>query len=157
MAVWLPVLCPDCGAIIWSSTLDWSQALQRYLCQNPECLRRTFVLNTEHPGRRRETKQKIMEMALDGSKVRDPARVLQVSPATVIKELKKVDTPRIGESAVVANNATRASGSRNPVGWGRSLARHWRIRAFWKCGVMLLTKQTSAGSGMRLTARQERF
>lgn len=112
MAVWLPFLCPDCGSdnIIKHGRLATGK--QPYLCQNPECLRRTFVLNTEHPGRRRETKQNIVEMALNGSGVRDTARVLQVSPVTVIREFKKVAPPRIGESAVVANNETKTSGSR---------------------------------------------
>ncbi len=89
MAVWLSVLCPDCGSdnIIKHGRLVTGK--QRYLCQNLDCLRRTFVLNTEQPGRKREVKQKIVEMALNGSGIRDTARVLHVSPATVIRELKK--------------------------------------------------------------------
>jgi transposase-like protein len=47
------------------------------------------VLNIQQPGRQREVKQKIVDMALNGSGVRDTARVLHVSPATVIRELKK--------------------------------------------------------------------
>ena len=38
---------------------------------------RTFVLDTQQPGRKREVKQKIVDMALNGSGVRDTARVLQ--------------------------------------------------------------------------------
>jgi transposase-like protein len=64
MAVWLSVLCPDCSSdnIIKHGRL--STGKQRYLCQNPECLRCTFVLDTEQPGRKREVKQKIVEMTL---------------------------------------------------------------------------------------------
>ena len=89
MAVWLLVLCPDCCSdnIIKHGRLTTGK--QRYLCQNPDCLRRTFVLIIEQPGRKREVKQKIVEMALNGSGIRDTARVLHVSPATVIRELKK--------------------------------------------------------------------
>ncbi len=89
MAVLLPVLCPDYHS---DNIIKHGKSVtgkQRYLCQNPDCLRRTFVLNTEQPGRKREVKQKIVEMVLNGSGIRDTARVLQVSPATVIRELKK--------------------------------------------------------------------
>ena len=47
------------------------------------------VLDIQQTGRKRETKQRIVDMALNGSGIRDTARVLQVSPATVIRELKK--------------------------------------------------------------------
>lgn len=40
---------------------------------------RGSVLNTEQPGRRREVKQKIIDMALNGSGVRDTAQVLHVN------------------------------------------------------------------------------
>ena len=43
------------------------------LCQNLDCLRRSFILSIEQPGRQREIKQKIIEMALNGSGVRDTA------------------------------------------------------------------------------------
>jgi transposase-like protein len=35
-------------------------------------------------------------MALNGSEIRDTARVLEISPTTVISELKKRILPRIG-------------------------------------------------------------
>jgi transposase-like protein len=38
-------------------------------------------------------KQQIVEMTLNGSGVRDIARVLQVGPTTVLKELKKKRPP----------------------------------------------------------------
>lgn len=47
------------------------------------------VLNTEQPRRKWELKQKIVDMALNGSGVRDTTWVLHISPATVIRELKK--------------------------------------------------------------------
>jgi transposase-like protein len=89
MTVWLPVLCPDCRSDDIIKHGKSPEEKQRYLCRNPDCLRRTFVLDTQQPGRKREVKQKIVDMALNGSGVRDTARVLHVSPATVIRELKK--------------------------------------------------------------------
>lgn len=90
MAVWLSVLCPDCGSdnIIKHGRLATGK--QRYLCQNSNCLRRTFVLSTKQPERKREVKQKMVEMALNGSGIRNTVRVLYVSSATVVKELKKL-------------------------------------------------------------------
>jgi transposase-like protein len=89
MTVWLPVLCPDCRSDDIIRHGKSSEGKQRYVCLNSDCLRRTFVLDTEQPGRKREIKQKIVDMALNGSGVRDTARVLHVSPGTVIREFKK--------------------------------------------------------------------
>lgn len=43
----------------------------------------------EYKGRLPEVKEQIVEMALNGSGVRDTARVLGVSTRTVVNELKK--------------------------------------------------------------------
>jgi transposase-like protein len=40
-------------------------------------------------GQSPEVKQQIVDMAMNASGIRDTARVLHVSPTTVIKELKK--------------------------------------------------------------------
>ncbi len=53
----------------------------------------TFSLNLAYPGRNREVKQQIVEMTLNGSGVRDIARVLQISTSTVMRELKKTRAP----------------------------------------------------------------
>ena len=89
MTVCIPVLCPDCHKPNVIKHGKTRQNKQRYYCQNPDCLRRTFILNTQQPGRTRVVKQKIVDMALNGSGVRDTARVLKVSPSTVTRELKK--------------------------------------------------------------------
>ncbi len=51
--------------------------------------KKTFVRDYSDKGRLPEVKQKIIEMAVNGSGVRDTARVLGISTATVINELKK--------------------------------------------------------------------
>ena len=45
----------------------------------------------------RTVKQQIVEMTLNGSGIRDIARVLHVGPNTVMKELKKSVRPLAGE------------------------------------------------------------
>ena len=85
-----------------------AQGKQRYRCQNPDCPYRTFILNQTYPGRSRQVKQQIVEMTLNGSGVRDIARVLRVSPTTVIQELKKTQTSRTSEPETVTATEARA-------------------------------------------------
>jgi transposase-like protein len=89
MTVWLPVTCPHCHSTDIIKHGKSAEGKQRYLCQNDECPYRTFILNQTYPGRARDIKQQITEMSLNGSGIRDIARVLKVSPTTVIKEFKK--------------------------------------------------------------------
>jgi transposase-like protein len=66
-----------------------SNGKPRYRCQQTGTCGRTFMRTYAYPGRLPEGKRQIVEMTLKGSGVRDIARVLQVSPMTVIGELKK--------------------------------------------------------------------
>jgi len=66
-----------------------AQGKQRYRCKNPSCAYQTFLVEYSHHGRLPEVKQQILEMTLNGSGIRDIARVLHISPTTVIEELKK--------------------------------------------------------------------
>ena len=90
MTVFIPVICPDCQSNCVFKHGFSKDRKQRYRCENAECQRRTFILNHSHPGRTKEVKDKIVEMARDGSGVRHIARVLKISQTTVIKELKKI-------------------------------------------------------------------
>ena len=62
---------------------------QRYQCKNPKCERTIFLLQYRDKGRLPEVKRQMVEMALNGSGIRDTARVLRVSPTTVLTPLKK--------------------------------------------------------------------
>jgi transposase-like protein len=70
-----------------------SNGKARYRCQQDETCGRTFMRAYAYPGCLPEVKRQIVEMTLKGSGVRDIARVLQVGPTTVIKELKKRRPP----------------------------------------------------------------
>ena len=66
-----------------------SNGKARFRCQQRGQCGRTCLRVYAYPGRLPEVKRQIVEMTLNGSGVRDIARVLQVSPTTVIGELKK--------------------------------------------------------------------
>ena len=87
---------------------------QRYRCQNEHCARRIFLLQYQDRGRIPEIRREVVDMALNGSGVRDTARVLRISPTTVIAVLKKS-----------RRAATRPSRVETPS----SLTRHLRRRA----------------------------
>jgi insertion element IS1 protein InsB len=56
---------------------------------NLQCQRRIFLLQYHNTGWEPKVKQQMVEMALNGSGIRDTARVLGVSPTTVMTTLKK--------------------------------------------------------------------
>lgn len=101
MTVWLPVECPDCHSAEVVKHGKSTVGKQRYRCQNCDCPYRTFVLNQTYPGRTRQVKQQIVEMTLNGSGVRDIARVLHVSPTTVIQEFKKNCPSQTSQSEII--------------------------------------------------------
>lgn len=89
MTVLIAVTCPDCHSKDVVKHGKSPEGKQRYCCRNNECLRRTFLLDYSYEGYKRSVKKKIVDMSVNGSGVRDTARVLKVSTSTVIKELKK--------------------------------------------------------------------
>jgi insertion element IS1 protein InsB len=84
-----PVLCPSCGSEDIVKHGQSQAGRQRYKCRNPACSRCTFIRAYRYRGYLPEVKQQIAEMALNGSGIRDTARVLKISPTTVIENLKK--------------------------------------------------------------------
>ena len=84
-----PVLCPVCRHDNISKRGKTENGKQRYLCQNSECSVKTFILDYDYNGYLPEVKNQIIEMAINGSGIRDTARVLEISPTTVMNELKK--------------------------------------------------------------------
>lgn len=89
MPVFIPVECPYCHSTDVAKHGKSSNGKRRYRCCNEDCPHLTFSLNLDYPGRTPQVKAKIEEMAVNGSGIRDTARVLGISTSTVIKELKK--------------------------------------------------------------------
>ncbi len=109
MGVLIAVKCSHCQSTNVIRHGKSSNGKQRFRCLNAECPDQTFSLDLAYPGRKREVKQQIVEMTLNGSGVRDVSRVLRVSSATVIQELKKTPATRIGESEGIEATATGTS------------------------------------------------
>jgi transposase-like protein len=65
------------------------QGKQRYRCQNANGPSHTFIIDYSYQGRLPAIKQQIIDMALNGSGIRDIARVLKISQMTVMETLKK--------------------------------------------------------------------
>jgi insertion element IS1 protein InsB len=87
--VHIPVLCPYCHSdqVIKGGKTKAGQ--QRYKCQNADCSHDAFQLDLLYKGRAPAIKEQIVDMRLNGSGIRDTARLLKISPTTVINELKK--------------------------------------------------------------------
>lgn len=87
------VQCPHCQGSKVVKYGTASNGKERFRCQQDETCGRTFMRTYAYPGCLPEVKRQIVEMTLNGSGIRDIARVLQVGPTTVIKELKKKRPP----------------------------------------------------------------
>ena len=93
-----------------------SNGKERFRCQQTPQRGRTFLRSYAYLGCLPTVTQQIIEMTLNGSGIRDIARVLQVGPNTVIKELKKSVRP-------LAGHYTRGGGLLSGRDHSRSAAR----------------------------------
>uniref|UniRef100_B8HXD1 Insertion element protein n=1 Tax=Cyanothece sp. (strain PCC 7425 / ATCC 29141) TaxID=395961 RepID=B8HXD1_CYAP4 len=84
-----PVLYPSCGSSDVVKPRQLTEGIQRYKCRNAEWSRCTFIRQYAYRGYLVEVKQQIVEMVVNGSGTRDPARVLKISRTTVTETLKK--------------------------------------------------------------------
>jgi transposase-like protein len=88
MAV-IAVRCPSCDRDKIVKRGKTTNGTQRFLCQDEACSRRTFILGYTNRGYLPSVKRQMIELALNGSGIRDTARVLGISTETVLNELKK--------------------------------------------------------------------
>ena len=102
MTVWVTIECPHCHNTEVTKYGKSPVGKKRYHCQTSDCHYRTFVLSQTYSGRTREVKRQIVEMTLNGSGVRDIARLLHISHTTVIQEIKKTCTAQASKSKPLA-------------------------------------------------------
>lgn len=95
------IRCPYCQSEAVVKYGKASNGKARFRCQQGAQCGRTFLREYAYLGRTPEVKRQIVDMTLNGSGVRDIARVLRVSPTTVIEELKKrpAGSPRLTPSS----------------------------------------------------------
>ena len=87
--IFIAVRCPYCHSDQIVKRGKTRRGTQRYLCQNTACIPQSFLLEYRYQGRLPEVKQQIIDMSLNASGVRDTARVLHISPDTVLRELRQ--------------------------------------------------------------------
>ena len=102
------IVCPSCQSIDIVKHGVSGEGKDRYKCRNVECERCTFILNYTYQGHLPEVKEKITDMAINGSGIRDTARVLKISPSTVINELKKRVKFSIYQREETSRNRTKS-------------------------------------------------
>ena len=84
----IKVRCIHCVSEEVSKMGFTKQGKQRYVCKSSEC-GRSFILEYSNNGCVPGITEKIVDMAVNGSGIRDTARVLGVSQGTVIQAIKK--------------------------------------------------------------------
>lgn len=89
MPCYQQIHCPYCDSPKIIKSGKSSTGAQRYFCQNTECETRTFMLDYQYKACEAGMTEKIVEMAINASGVRDTARVLKINKNTVINRLKK--------------------------------------------------------------------
>lgn len=84
MAV-VEVRCPDCDSLNVVRYGKQPNGAQRFICQNPACKRRIFLLNYRAKPNNPEARQQIIDMALGGMGVDETARLLNIPPEAVLE------------------------------------------------------------------------
>lgn len=88
-----PLHCPTCNGTDVIKQGTSAAGKQRYRCQDSECEKKTFIRDYSYQAYLPQVKQKITDLTMNGSGIRDTARVLEISLNTVINTLKKSPRP----------------------------------------------------------------
>jgi len=86
---YVSVQCPHCHSTKVIKAGKQANGAQRYRCQNGQCEWRIFLLQYQDRGRAPEIQRQVVDMAINGRGIHDTARMLRISPTTVIAVLKK--------------------------------------------------------------------
>jgi transposase-like protein len=113
------VKCPHCQREAVVKYGKTSNGKERFRCQQSAKCGRTFLRSYAYPGCLPTVKRQIVDMTLNGSGIRDIARVLHVGSNTVRRELKK-------SRRSVPGQHERRGGLLSGRDHGRSVARRSR-------------------------------
>ena len=113
------VRCPHCQSEAVVKYGKTSNGKERFRCQRTSRCGRTFLRSYAYPGCLPTVKQQIVDMTLNGSGIRDIARVLHVGPNTVLRELKKSVRPLAGQHQRGGGVLSGRDHGRSPARGGR--------------------------------------
>src|SRR5215813_10903268 len=74
--VYVPVQCPYCQSTEVIKAGKQTNGAQRYRCQNGQCERRIFLLQSQDRGRAPDSRRQVVDLAINGGGIRDTARWL---------------------------------------------------------------------------------
>jgi transposase-like protein len=89
MPYYIKIQCPHCKNDEVTKAGFTAQGKQRYQCRHKDCETKTFLNNYHYKGDHPEIKEHIIDRAINGSGIRDTARVLKMSQWFVMEALKK--------------------------------------------------------------------
>ena len=101
----VPVQYPYCQSTEVIKAGKQANGAQRSQCHNEQCVRRIFLLQYHDRGRVPEIRRQLIDMAVNGSGIRDTARVLRISPTTVIAVLKQSRRAATRQPQVAASSS----------------------------------------------------
>ncbi|MDE1482074.1 IS1 family transposase [Xenorhabdus bovienii] len=129
MTVTIEVVCRYCGQTEPVRKHGTGKAgFPRYYCKDCQ---KTFQLNYRYNGHKPDTKEKIIDMAMNGSGVRDTGRVLGIGINTVIRTLKNGSPKQITTRQVVYEDVTFICELDDQGSFvGNKKQRHWLWYAF---------------------------
>ena len=83
------VHCPQCDRTDIRNFGYSEYGVPRYRCYNDECETKSFMLEYRYKAYEPGIKKQVVDMAINGSGIRDTSRVLGINKKTVINTLKK--------------------------------------------------------------------
>ena len=96
MALYQKIHCPECGNTDIMKAGFTAERKQRYRCRFTECDKSHFLLDYSYRAYLPGVKKQAVDMAINGSGIRDTARVLNISRTTILSALKKRKKSRSG-------------------------------------------------------------
>jgi len=92
MIYYQEIKCPLCKTTNLGKAGKSAKGVQRYFCKNETCSKHTFMLEYDNKAYEPGVKERVIDMAINGSGIRDTSRVLNISKTTVICWIKKKAT-----------------------------------------------------------------
>jgi transposase-like protein len=89
MIYYQEIKCPFCETIDLGKAGKSAKGVSRFFCKNEACSKHTFMLKYDNKAGEPKVKEQVLDMAINGSGIRDTSRVLKISKTTVMRLIKK--------------------------------------------------------------------